>query len=113
MVRVGIESEIPFIKYTDFLFNLSCLVDPCDMNAPKRDISTVFKHGISNKNPSGVTLVDVVQMSVDECRKHMGELHHNVQKHTCCMYFLRHGLCRFGFPLPIVENTYIMIVENV
>ena len=35
------------------------------MNAPTHGTSTVFKQGISNKNPSGVSLANVVKMSVE------------------------------------------------
>ena len=101
-VRFGIESEIPLIKYNDFLFTLSCIVDACDMNTPTCDDITVFKQGIYNKNPSGVHLVDVVQMSIYERRNHRGELQHVVQRHKCCKYCLRDDVRRFGFTLPLV-----------
>ena len=82
------------------------------MKSPTRDVSTVFKQGISNKHPCGVPLADVVQMSLDERKKHRVDLQHAVQRHKCCKYFLRDGVCRFGFPLPLVEKTHIMIEEN-
>ena len=62
-IRVGIESDIPLINYNDFLFNSSCRVDAVDMKSHTRDISIVFKQGISNKNPCGVSLTDVDSMT--------------------------------------------------
>ena len=109
VVRVGIESEIPLINYNDLLFTLSCIVDAVDMKSPSRDVSTVFKQGISNKHPCGVPLSNVVQMSVNEHRKHRGELQHTLQIHKYCNYCLRDGVGRFGFPLPLVEKKHIMI----
>ena len=69
-VRVGIESEIPLIKYIIFLFTLSCIVGAFDMSAPTHDVSTVFNCGISNTHQSGFPLADVVQISLDERKKH-------------------------------------------
>ena len=76
-------------------FTLSCIVDAVDMKSPTRDISTVFKYGISNKHPCGVPLADVVQMSIEERTKYRGELYHAVQRHKCCKYCLRDGVSRF------------------
>ena len=94
------------------MFTLSCIVDACDMKLPTRDVIIVFKQEISNKNPSGVPLADIVRMSVDERRKHRGELQHAAQRHKCCKYCVRDGVCRFGFPLPLAEKTHIMIEGN-
>ena len=112
VVRVGIESEIPLIKYNNFLFTSSCIVEACDMKSPTRDVKTVCKQGIYNKHPSEFSLADNVRMSVDERIKHKGELQNAVKRHNCCMYCLRDAVCRFGFPLPLIEKTHIMIEEK-
>ena len=95
-----------------FLFSLSCLVYACDMNVPTRDVNTLFKQVISNTHPSGVPFADIVCMSADERRKHRGELQHAIQRHKCCNYCLRDNVCSFGFPLPLVEKTHVIIEVN-
>ena len=82
------------------------------MDTPTNDVITLFKQVISNKHPSGFTLADVVQMSVDKRRKHRGELQHVVQRHNFCKYCLRDDVCRFGFTPPLVKKTHIMIEGN-
>ena len=83
------------------------------MNSPTRDVSTLFKQGISNKHSCGTSLAVVECMSILERREYMGELQKAVQSHKCCKYYLKDKVCRFRFPLQLVEKTHVMIEENV